>query len=176
MPDAILVIDMVRGFCEEGGSLYCGEAARRIIPNIQRLLEGAMTEGSQIFFVCDEHAPDDLEFEMFPPHCVVGTPETEVIPELSLYPGERIPKRRYSGFFGTPLHDKLEELRPDKLIVCGVRTDICVCYTVADARNRDYRVEVPVDCVASFDEIAHKFALEHMERVLGAKLTASKSG
>ena len=43
-------------------------------------------------------------------------------------------------------------------------------HTTADARNRDYPVEVPVDGVASPDERAHRFALEHMEKVLGAKL------
>jgi len=43
---------------------------------------------------------------------------------------------------------------------------------VADARNRDYEVEVPVDCVASTDEKTHRFALEHMEKVLGTKLTS----
>ena len=46
-------------------------------------------------------------------------------------------------------------------------------HTVADARNRYYQVEVPVDCVASFDEMAHRHALEHMEKVLGAGLTGS---
>ena len=59
-----------------------------------------------------------------------------------------------------------------KVIVCGVCTDICVCHTVCDARDRNYRVEVPVDCVASFDDTAHNFALGHMENVLGAKLTS----
>ena len=53
-------------------------------------------------------------------------------------------------------------------------TNICVMHTVADARNRDYHVEVPVDCVASPDEMAHRFALEHMEKVLGARLTNFK--
>ena len=70
----------------------------------------------------------------------------------------------------------MSQLKPDKLIVCGVCTDICVMHTVADARNRDWEVEVPVDCVASFDEMAHDFALEHMEKVLGAKLTRVGGG
>ena len=56
------------------------------------------------------------------------------------------------------------------MIVVGVCTDICVLHTVADARSRDYEVEVPVDCVASFDPEAHKWALQHMERVLGATI------
>ena len=174
MANAVLVVDMLRGFLEEGYPLYCGAQARRIIPNVQRLLERELAQGSKLFFICDHHVPDDAEFKMFPPHCIEGTAEVEVIPELAQYQGEVIPKRRYSGFFDTPLEAKLSRLKPDKLIVCGVCTDICVLHTVADARNRDYKVEVPVDCVASFDEKAHHFALEHMEKTLGAKLTSFK--
>ncbi len=173
MANAVIVVDMLRGFLEDGYPLYIGEKHRNIIPNIQRLLERETAAGSKIFFVCDSHAPDDLEFEMFPPHCIEGTIETEVIPELADYPGEMIPKRRYSGFFDTRLEEKLKQLNPEKLIICGVATNICVMHTVADARNRGYEVEVPSDCVASFDEEAHRFALEHIEKVLGAKLTTT---
>jgi len=174
MSNAVLVVDMLRGFLEEGYPLYIGEECRRIIPNIQVLLEREIEQGSRIFFICDHHEPDDLEFRMFPPHCIEGTAEVEVIHELAVYPGEVIPKKRYSGFFGTSLEEKLKALNPEKLIICGVLTNICVMHTTADARNRDYEVEVPVDCVASPDEEAHRFALEHMEKVLGARLTASK--
>ena len=171
MSNAVLVIDMLKGFLEEGNPLYIGAKARRIVPDIQGLLERELARGARVFFICDRHAPDDLEFKMFPPHCIEGTIEAEVIPELAKYPGEIISKRRYSGFFDTGLAEKLKELKPEKIIVCGVLANICVMHTVADARNRDYQVEVPVDCVASPDEPAHRFALEHMEKVLGVKLT-----
>ena len=171
MPNAVIVVDMLRGFLEKGHPLYCGDGARLIIPNVRRLLERETALGSKVFYVADHHAPDDLEFKVFPPHCVAGTDEAEIIPELAQYPGEVIPKNRFSGFFSTSLEDKLAALRPERLIVCGVCTNICVLHTVSDARNRDYDVEVPVDCVASIDESANRFALEHMEKVLGAKLT-----
>ena len=171
MTNAVLVIDMLRGFLEEGCPLYCGDSARQMIPRVRALLEKELARGSSLFFLCDRHAPDDLEFRMFPPHCIEGTPEAEVIPELAGFQGEVIPKTRYSAFFNTPLEQRLAALKPDRLIACGVCTDICVCHTVADARNRDYEVEVPVDCVASFDEEAHRLALTHMEKVLGARLT-----
>jgi len=171
MSNVVLVIDMLRGFLEEGYPLYCGNKARGIIPNVQRLLEQELIQGSTIFLICDHHTPDDPEFKIFPPHCIEGTIEAEVIPELARYPGETIPKQRYSAFFNTTLEEKLKKLKPEKVIVCGVCTNICVLHTVANARNRDYEVEVPVDCVASFDETAHRFALNHMEKTLGAKLT-----
>ena len=175
MANAVLVVDMLRGFLEEGYPLYIGEECRRIIPNIQRLLEHELELGSRIFYICDNHDPDDLEFKMFPPHCIAGTAEVDIIPELAEYPGEMIPKKRYSGFFGTSLEEKLKVLKPEKLIICGVATNICVMHTTADARNRDYEVEIPVNCVASFDDAAHSFALNHIEKVLGAKLIGTQS-
>ena len=145
MGNVILVIDMLRCFLEEGNPLYCGARARRIIPNVQALLEEEIGRGSKIFFICDHHTPDDPEFKMFPPHCIEGTFEAEVIPELAHFPGEMIPKKRYSAFFGTSLDEKLSQIKPEKLIVCGVVTNICVMHTVADARNRGYEIEVPID-------------------------------
>ncbi len=174
MNNVVLVVDMLRCFMEPGHPLYAGDKARSIIPNVQGLLERELASGARVFFICDNHDPDDLEFRMFPPHCIAGTPEAEVIPELATYPGETIYKKRYSGFFNTELEQKLKALGPEKIIICGVLTNICVMHTVADARNRDYHVEVPVDCVASPDETAHRFALEHMEKVLGARLTNFK--
>ena len=174
MPDVVLVVDMVRGFLEKGHNLYCGDGAREIIPRVQALLEGELARGSKVFYICDTHTLDDLEFQMFPVHCVEGTEESEIIPELGAYQGERINKRRYSGFYETDLHERLGKLAPEKIVICGVCTDICVLHTAADARNRDYRVDVPTDAVATFDEEAHKWALQHMERILGARLVTAQ--
>ncbi len=172
MPNVVLVVDMVRGFLEPGHNLYCGDESRRIIPHVRQLLERERRGGSEVLFVSDHHDPDDLEFQIFPVHCVKGTEEPEVIPELAGFVTARnvIPKNRYSGFFNTDLAQRLEQLRPDKLIICGVCTDICVLHTTSDARNRDYPVEVPADCVASFDPDAHAWALRHLEKILGAKV------
>lgn len=171
MANVVLVIDMVNGFLQSGNNLYCGDDARGIIPNVQRLIEREQGAGGTVLFLCDTHDPDDLEFEMFPVHCVRGTDEPNVIPELADYEGRLIPKRRYSAFFETDLEETLRSLQPEKVIICGVCTDICVMHTAADARNRDYKVEVPADCVASFDEDAHDNALHHMEKILGVAVT-----
>ena len=110
MQRVVLVLDVIRGFFEEGFPLYCGDKARRIIPKIQKLLEKELAQGSKVFFLCDQHDPDDLEFDMFPPHCIKGSPEIEVIPELCKYEGEIIPKTRFSCFLRTELQDKLDKI------------------------------------------------------------------
>ncbi|MBU2051262.1 MAG: cysteine hydrolase [Gammaproteobacteria bacterium] len=171
MANTVLVIDMLKGFLEEKYPLYCGIQARKIIPNIQNLLDREIIKGSKIIFICDSHNPKDLEFKIFPPHCIKGTPEAQIIPEFESYPSVIITKKRYSAFYGTNLTEVLSELKPEKLIICGVCTDICVLHTIAEARNREYEGEVPVNCVASFNTEAHNQALIHIEKILGAKLT-----
>lgn len=170
MANVVLVADMVRGFCEEGRNLYVGPTIREIIPRIREILVRERDAGSRIIFVCDTHDPDDKEFEIFPPHCMRGTDEPEVIPELADFASEIIPKRRYSAFFETDLDRRLEDARPDKVIIVGDCTNICVLYTAADARYRDYDVEVPADCVATFDPQAHEFALREMQSVHGVNV------
>jgi nicotinamidase/pyrazinamidase len=172
MTNVVLVIDMVRGFLEPGHNLYCGDDSRSIIANVQNLLEREQEAGSEIIFVSDHHLPDDLEFQIFPVHCVIGTEEPEVIPELAGHVTDSnvMPKNRYSGFFNTDLEQRLTRINPGKIIICGVCTDICVLHTTSDARNRDYTVEVPADCVATFDPYAHQWALGHLEKILGARV------
>ena len=173
MSNVVLVVDMLVGFMESGHNLYCGDDSRKIIPNIQRLIEREQAMGSPVLFICDNHDPDDLEFRMFPEHCIRGTREAEVIAELAKYEGDVIHKRRYSAFFETDLEQRLEAIGPDAVIICGVCTDICVMHTASDARNRDYTVEVALDCVATFDPQAHEYALDHMKKILGVRLVDS---
>ena len=173
MAKAVIVVDMQKGFMAPEGTLFCGEAARAIIPPIRRRVEAEKAAGATVFFTQDSHAPDDKEFAMFPPHCIAGSVEEEIVDELVdlAAVSRRIKKRRYSAFFETDLAAQLEALAPEKVVVMGDCTDICVLHTVAGLRNRDYGVEVPADCVASFDPQQHQWALGHMEKILGAQIT-----
>lgn len=173
MARAVIVVDMQKGFMAPGGSLFCGQEARRIIAPLRARVEREAAAGATVFFTQDTHAPDDREFAMFPPHCVAGSGEEEIIDELAdlAAPARRVKKRRYSAFFETDLAEQLAQLQPDQVVVMGNCTDICVLHTVAGLRNRDYAVEVPADCVASFDPRQHEWALDHMEKILGARVT-----
>ena len=79
MSNVLLVVDMLKGFLEPGHNLYHAES-REIIPNVHRLISQEREAGADILFVSDHHDPDDLEFQVFPVHCVMGTDETEVVP------------------------------------------------------------------------------------------------
>jgi nicotinamidase/pyrazinamidase len=168
---ALIVVDMIEDFAHEGGALYCGPSMAAIIPVIRRELERARTAREPVIYLTDNHLPNDAEFAMFPPHAIAGTRGAQIIPELAPVAGEVvIPKRRYSGFFGTDLDITLRERGVDTLRLVGDCTNICVLYTAADARNLGYEVEVVEEGVTSFDEQAHRDALRELEKTLGAKI------
>ena len=166
---------MLNGFFVEGNPLDCGEVARRTIPFVKAKIEEFEKNGDLVVFLTDAHDPDDKEFRAFPPHCVRGTKEAEVIEELKEHAKRHmiVPKTRYSGFHGTILGQVLSEANPERVDVVGVCTNICVLFTVEDLRNRDYAVRVYADGVASFDQEAHEFALKQMETVLAAEVVRS---
>lgn len=168
---AVLVIDMLVDFLNSRGSLYVGDEAAGVVAAIEKLLEAERAAGSKIIYVCDNHTSEDAEFKMFPLHCVAGTEGAEIIPELKPQYGDPvISKRRYSAFSGTDLDITLRETGITELILVGVCTNICVLYTAADARNLNYSVTVPRECVSSFDPGAHEFALKEMSATLGVNV------
>lgn len=176
MPDVTIVIDVENGFCKSGN--LASPRCDAVIPDVKRVIEARLRAGDTLFFTADTHDPNDREFEIFPVHCVRGTSEAEIVPELQpfLKNATLIRKRRYSAFFETDLEARLKATKPNQVTVVGVCTDICVMHTVADLRNRDYRVLVPADAVATFDAPGHpgdevqRWSLAHLKGVLGATI------
>ncbi len=170
-PDsALLVIDMLNDFIEDGGALVV-PGAKRIVPDLERILTHAREQDIPVVFVTDSHREDDMEFSHWPPHAISGTWGGAVIPELQPLPGEYVvPKRRYSAFFGTDLDNYLRELGVRKLYLTGVLTNICVYATALDAAMRGYRIAVFKQAVASLSEETDLFIFQQLEDVLHAEL------
>ena len=169
---ALIIVDMLNDFVDEKGALYCGDTARSIIPFIQKTLSSYRNRMDLVIYLQDSHDEDDKEFEKFPKHSVSGTWGCEVIPELSPQAGETmIPKKRYSGFYGTDLEHVLKSAGIDDVEVVGVCTSICVMDTVGGLANRDYKITVHVKGVADFDPEMHQFSLKRMEKIYGADVS-----
>lgn len=167
----LIIIDVLNDFMDPLGALYCGDTARDIIPAVKSLLDRFSREKQSVIYLRDAHAPDDKEFELFPPHAVKGTWGGEIIPELSPPEGARIvDKTRFSGLFGNDLEAMLSSERPDEIWLTGVCTSICVMDTAGDLRNHDYQVVIPVAAVSDFDSEFHYFALKRMQKIYGARL------
>ncbi len=178
MTDPVLIVtDVQEGFTRQGNlaSQECTDS----LPRVRKIADELLGAGAPVIFTKDSHRPDDPEFRMFPPHCIVGTPEHDLVEEFrDLEPDAAavIHKTRYSAFFGTELEDVLARLGTDEVHIVGFCTDICVLHTTADLRNRDYDVIVHRDGVETFNTPGHdnedvnRWALSHIESILGAKV------
>ena len=173
---ALVSVDLVKGFCSEGP--LASPRVASIIPTVVRLFQRAHDLGVRHFLLTqDTHDPDAVEFTAFPPHCVVGTSESETIDELNNLPFANlftvIPKKSLSSNIGTGLDPWLgAHPEVNTFIIVGDCTDLCVYQAAMYLRLRanvlglrDVRVIVPADCVQTYDlsvETAEKIeALPH---------------
>jgi len=168
---ALIVMDMLVDFIDKKGTLYCGPRAEKMVPFIKGKINEARATGEQVIYITDSHRPNDKEFQLFPKHCVTGTPGAEVIPELKPGRGDIIVRKpTLSSFYRTRLENILKKNRIKHVTVTGVCTSICVMDAVGDLRNRGYSVTVFKNGVADFDQKFHRFALQRMEKTYGAEV------
>jgi len=102
-------------------------------------------------------------------HNIVGSPGTELIPELYA-DGDYVidNKKRLDCFHGTDLKALLEILGAKTVCLMGINTNTCVLNTAFTAFNNDYRVVVLADCVASmYGDDLHELGLQNIARCLG---------
>ncbi len=143
-------------------------AERNILPNMQRLVEGARKAGITVFYPSGAHNPDgsdtvarltDTDMELRPmsggmapikPGFYKGSKEAEVAPEIAPAPGDVfIPKNRWNSFHQTNLDLQLRVRGIDTIIIAGGSTDVGIASTVFAARDLDYGIVVIGDCCYS---------------------------
>jgi nicotinamidase-related amidase len=102
-------------------------------------------------------------------HNIMGSPGTEIIPELYAQGDYVIDnKKRLDCFYGTDLHQLLQALGAKTVCLMGINTNTCVLNTAFTAFNFDFRVVVLSDCVASmYGEDLHVLGLQNVARCLG---------
>lgn len=160
---ALLVVDMQNFFLDPASpSFTCGGLA--VIPNIRNLIAGFRQAGIPVIYTCHVHHPDDLDVGImgwwWKGKCLEGSPESEIHPELSPKPGEKVIfKHRYSAFYNTDLETILRCLKIEDIVVCGIMTNMCCESTARDAYYRDYRVFFTADGTGSINEEMHLASL-----------------
>ena len=71
-----------------------------------------------------------------------------------------VTKQHADAFEGTTLHDTLQSLGADELIICGMMTQNCVTHTAVSRRADEYRkVTVLTDASTTATEMLHLIAV-----------------
>ncbi len=121
--------------------------------------------GHHVFHLQLVNDPDDPNAERYYGHLPVqrGTHGADIISDFLDSEDVVMEKSKDSGFYETDLHDRLQALGVDTVIITGMQTQICVQTTAADAFFRGYSVWVPRDCVVSARPEDRDRALEWLE-------------
>ena len=167
---ALVLVDVINAFYDPAGSMFCAEAPRTL-EAIGQLLAAAREHGVLVVHTREQHQPDEPNWERIkiPEHCLVDSFAASWAPGAEPLPGELvIAKRRYSAFFGTDLAIRLYEHEVKRLVLAGVKTNVCVRATAQDAFAYGFAVVIPQEAVTSNRLHLHEASLEDIDRYIGS--------
>ena len=183
---ALIVVDMQRAFLEPGEAMEV-PPAREVVPRIQALLTAFRARRLPVVFtefLYTEAAPL-LVGELHPEHrraapgaargfgrpsssCLAGELNVATVAELAPQPDELVvQKPYYDAFHGTVLDGALRARGVTHLVITGTLTDICVLATVVGGFNREYRITVVEDGVATLWPEIQRATLDIIGRAYG---------
>lgn len=168
---ALLVIDMQNSFLHpDGENTY--PKAQEIVAPVQSLIAAAHAAGTLVVHVADRHRIgfEDFEQRYLPKHCVSGGFNAEFFEGFGPQGHDNeieIVKRRYSAFFATELALFLNEQGIGRLVICGVKTNVCLRATAQDAFAHGFDVVVPRQATNSNRDHLGTASLEDIDRYLG---------
>lgn len=172
---AIIVVDLLKGFFKKNPTLPDPLDEKTLFAKVKTVVDKGRGLGVNIVFIKDNFVPEEIlidkHFKIFGPHCIIGTPDAEVVDELAPLPGDfQIQKKHYSAFNSTRLDAVLRELDVKRLYITGAWTECCVQHTVVDAFYLNYEINVISDAVSSPHRDAHDYALRYMSQYHRAKI------
>jgi len=139
-------IDTQIDFLFPAGSLYV-PGAERLIPTLAALNRQAPV---LISTMC-EHAENDPEFTVFPPHCVAGT-VGQLKPAALMADQQILFAKQELNAFATPrLESLLQTIEADAYVVYGVVTEICVQFVAGKLLTMGKPVTIVSDAIQHLD-------------------------
>lgn len=162
--ELLIVVDMVNGFVREGA--LADTKIANIIPEQVRLIEQFLNNNQAVMFIKDCHEIDSVEFNTFPPHCIKGTEEAQLVDELRKYEGLNntisIEKNSTSAIFAPGFLKNINYMENlETLVGVGCESDICVPNLLIPLKNyfnqnnRNINIIVPENAVDTFDSDFH---------------------
>jgi nicotinamidase/pyrazinamidase len=163
---ALVVADAQRGFTSLCPNELPVPGGLEIVPKVNELLD---LPWSRIDATQDWHPPDHCSFlgrreNLYPPHCVIGTPGAEFLPGLKTDRFHSIwrkgfdrDKEAYAVTAQQPAFVALLRAAGIKTaLVCGIAVNICCFFTARDLRKAGFEVVMVEDASAGIDVPAAK--------------------
>ena len=132
--DAMLIVDMQVGL-RNGAPKHDLDG---VIARINRLATEVRARSGRVILIQHCGRPgDDFEPE---------TPGWQFLPELLRDPADIVVRKDLNDpFAGTDLQERLSEIAPDRVLITGWATDLCVDATVRSAVSHHHHIVVVTD-------------------------------
>lgn len=169
-------VDTQLDFIYPTGALYA-PGAERIHANLGRLTANAVRHGFPILSTMDSHEERDREFARysFRPHCIAGTIGQHKLACTIASRSQHFIQKQVFDCFSNPRMEKLlADWKPERVVVYGVVTDVCVNYAINGLLERNYRVTVVTDAVCALNADAADQCEGHWLQA-GVKLVTTAS-
>lgn len=161
---AVLLVDLVRAYLEPASPLFAD--ADDAVDAAARVAAAARAAAVPVLFTRVEYQPGGADGGVFyrklPALSVFdrGSALGDFPDRLRPLDGEPVIVKQYpSAFFKTSLHERLQALGVDTVVVCGLSTSGCVRATVVDAVSLGYIPIVVREAVGDRAERPHEQAL-----------------
>jgi nicotinamidase/pyrazinamidase len=158
---SLLVVDAQRGFTELCPEELPVPGGLAIVPRVNELLALPF---ARIDATQDWHPPDHRSFrgrrdDLYPPHCVAGTPGAEFLPGLHTERFSTIWRKghdcNFEAYAVTAQHPAFAAfLRASgvrTVVVCGIAANICCFFAARDLRLAGFAVWMAEDASAGID-------------------------
>ena len=178
--DVLFVIDMNKGFCEEGN--LAAPHIKEIVPNINKFYKENKDNLSTVIAFTDSHHEYSREFEYMPVHCV-SEKEQELVDEFEIDFNEIIQKNSTNGFHELlnienssfrGFNDCNQFWTTENFYITGCLTSYCVMQFALSLQTwlneyssfyekTKHKVIVLKDCCADVDKEMEEWAIKYMQ-------------
>jgi isochorismate hydrolase len=180
---ALLILDVQRYFSDPDSHAFI-PSLPPVIPRIEELEAAYTAAGLPVILTQHVNTDDDagLLLTWWKDLIRAGTAYGEIVPELVSADSVVLEKTQYDAFHGTDLERMLRERGVAQVVVAGVMTHLCCETTARSAFVSGFKVFLPVDATATYNEefhfgsllnLAHGFAVPVLTRDLLSSLEVS---
>jgi nicotinamidase-related amidase len=153
----LIIVDMINGFVKEG--VLADPSIENIIEENVKIANYFLESNDPVIVFKDVHTLDSEEFKTFPPHCIEGTNEVELVDELKDISSDFviINKNSTSGMFAPGFLEYINNMKElTEIVITGCCTDICVLNLAIPLKNffnqvnKDINIVVPMNAVDTY--------------------------
>jgi len=167
---ALILVDVINSFFEAGHPNYY-DGVLDVLPALRALRDAARVSGAPVVHAAEKHRAhfNDFEWGKLPVHHLADAHDAAFFEDFAPEGDNEtvVYKRRFSAFFATDLALFLHEQGIRRVIIGGVKTNVCIRATAQDAFANGFEPIIARESTNSNRPHLAEASLEDINRYMG---------